>query len=74
MFLDFCTVNPTNAKIKYATQITICPPTFAIFGSKMERLPKTYLRYLENCLRKEVDFTGTPVRIWLRENADKRGE
>ncbi|MDR0462412.1 MAG: ribosome biogenesis GTPase Der [Christensenellaceae bacterium] len=71
MFLDFCTVNPTQAKIKYVTQVGICPPTFALFGNKLDRLPKSYTRYLENSLRKEIDFTGTPVRIWLR---DKQGD
>ena len=72
MFLDFITVNPTLCKIKYATQVAVAPPTFAIFASKIDKLPKTYLRYLENCLRKEVDFTGTPVKILLRENSARK--
>ena len=69
LIFDFATVNPTRAKIKYATQVAISPPTFAIFVSKKELLPDTYMRYIENCLRKSIDFTGTPVRMLLRDSS-----
>ena len=71
MFLDFAAVNPTLAKIKYATQASVCPPTFAVFVGKSKLLSPTYVRYLENSLRKEVDFTGTPIRIFIREKGEK---
>ena len=74
MFLDFVSVNPTRAKIKYVTQVAVYPPAFALFVSKRQFLPPTYERYLENSLRKVVDFTGTPIKIFIRENVDKRGE
>ncbi len=53
-------------KFLYATQITVAPPTFALFVNNKNIVEKSYLRYLENTLRKSVDFSGTPVRLLLR--------
>ena len=53
-------------KFLYATQVTVSPPTFALFVNNKNLVGRTYLRYLENTLRKSVDFTGTPVRLLLR--------
>ena len=74
LFLEFVSVNPTRAKIKYVTQVGIEPPTFAVFVSRRQNLPPTYERYLENCLRKSIDFTGAPIRIYIRENSKKEEE
>ena len=71
LFMDFVAVNPVRAKVKYVTQVGVLPPTFALFVSKSQFLPPTYERYLENSLRKSVDFTGTPVKIYIRENSNK---
>jgi GTPase len=51
-----------RAKILYATQAGVRPPTILLFVSGGE-LPTDYLRFLENRLRKEIDLTGTPVRV-----------
>ena len=72
LFFDFAAVNPTRAKIKYATQVATCPPTFAVFVSKKEFLPPTYMRYLENSLRKSVDFSGTPIRLLIRDSGGEK--
>lgn len=53
-------------KFLYATQVAVAPPTFALFVNNKNLVGKTYLRYLENTLRKSVDFSGTPVRLQLR--------
>ena len=53
-------------KFLYATQVAVAPPTFALFVNNKNLVGKTYLRYLENTLRKSVDFSGTPVRLLLR--------
>lgn len=53
-------------KFLYATQVAVAPPTFALFVNNKNIVGKTYLRYLENTLRKSVDFSGTPVRLLLR--------
>lgn len=62
---------PTHAgrrlKIKYMTQVDVCPPTFAIFVNDERLLHFSYKRYLENCLRRAKDFTGTPIRFLIRQ-------
>ena len=39
-------------KIRYMTQVKSRPPTFALFGSRVEDIPEDYLRYLIGSLRK----------------------
>jgi GTP-binding protein len=53
-------------RLKYITQIKARPPTFALFGTQTNLLPKSYLRYLENGLRQDFDLPGTPLRIEVR--------
>jgi GTPase len=53
-------------KIRYATQANARPPTFAIFGNQLSKLPESYVRYLMNGLRENFDLAGTPIRIALR--------
>lgn len=54
-------------KIYYATQGTVCPPTFIFFVNDEKLTFFAYERYLENYFRKAFDFTGTPIRFILRE-------
>ncbi len=53
-------------KIRYGTQVSARPPTFALFGNQLKKLPETYLRYLRNGLRSEFDLNGVPIRFNLR--------
>jgi GTP-binding protein len=53
-------------KIRYATQANARPPTFAIFGNQLTKLPDSYLRYLMNGLRETFDLAGVPIRFALR--------
>ncbi len=53
-------------KLKYATQVTIAPPTFAIFANYPKEVPDHYIRYLLNGFRERWPFTGTPVRLRIR--------
>ena len=52
-------------KIHYAVQAGTAPPTFVVFLSGGE-LGDDYLRFLENRLRDEADFTGNPVGMVAR--------
>ncbi|HJQ95471.1 MAG TPA: ribosome biogenesis GTPase Der, partial [Acidimicrobiia bacterium] len=52
-------------RIQYAVQAGVAPPTFVLFVAGGE-LGGDYLRFLENRLREEVDFSGTPIRIISR--------
>jgi GTPase len=53
-------------KIRYMTQAKTRPPSFAIFCSRAEALPDSYVRYLANGLRDAFDLPGVPLRLWLR--------
>jgi GTP-binding protein len=52
-------------KIHYVVQAGTAPPTFVLFLSG-GTLGDDYLRFLENRLREEADFTGNPVHIVAR--------
>jgi GTP-binding protein len=50
--------------VKYMTQTGVRPPTFVLFmGGGRAGLHFSYLRYLENRLRDEFNFFGTPIRF-----------
>jgi GTP-binding protein len=55
-------------KLRYMTQASARPPTFAVFCSRPKDLPDSYLRYLENGLRDAFDLPGTPIRMNLRKS------
>ena len=54
-------------KILYATQVSVKPPTFAIFVNHAEMMHFSYERYLENKLREAFGFVGTPIRLVIRQ-------
>jgi GTP-binding protein len=53
-------------RIYYGTQVRSDPPTFMLFVNDPSLAHFTYLRYLENQLRKEYPFSGTPIRLVLK--------
>ena len=53
-------------RLYYATQVRSDPPTFIIYVNDPKLAHFTYLRYLENQLRKEFPYTGTPIRFVLK--------
>jgi GTP-binding protein len=53
-------------KLRYITQVSARPPTFVLFGTRVDHLPDSYLRYLVNGLRKELGFGAVPVRLTAR--------
>ena len=58
-------------KVLYMTQVANRPPTFAIFVNSKQLFHLSYERYIVNNLRQEFDFTGTPIRMLIRERNDK---
>ena len=58
-------------KILYGTQASTQPPTFVIFVNNKELFHFSYQRYLINCFRNNFGLEGTPVRLIVREKADK---
>lgn len=59
-------------KIFYVTQGSVQPPTFILFVNESALLHFSYRRYLENFLRKTFDFSGTPIRMIVRERDEDR--
>ena len=58
-------------KLLYATQSDVTPPTFTLFVNNASICPNSYLRYIENYLRKSADFEGVPIKIKLKNRSDK---
>jgi GTP-binding protein len=65
-------VKGRRPKIFYATQAGIAPPTFVFFARDAGSVHFSYRRYLENRLRDELGFLGTPIRLVFRERATLR--
>lgn len=53
-------------KMRYVTQVKSRPPSFVIFGTRVDQLPASYERYLVNSLRRDLAFGAVPVRLTLR--------
>ena len=55
-------------KIKYVTMLKGSPvPTFIFFCNLPQWVKEPYRRYLENKIRENSDFTGTPINVYMRE-------
>jgi GTP-binding protein len=61
-------------KLRYASQVANRPPTFVIFGNRTDKLPASYLRFLVNSLRDDLDFEGVPIRLNVRGSRNPYGE
>ena len=53
-------------KLRYITQVNTRPPSFVLFGTRVDQLPDSYLRYLVNGIRRELGFGAVPVRLAAR--------
>ena len=58
-------------RVFFSSQVATCPPTFALFVNDERLLHFSYERYLENTIRRAYDFSGTPIRITVREKKDE---
>ena len=56
-------------KLFYATQAAVAPPTFVFFASDASAVHFSYRRYLENRLRDQFGFDGTPIRLVFRDRS-----
>ena len=54
-------------KIYYMTQVSVKPPTFAVFVNDKKLMHFSYTRYLENKIREAFGFGGTPLRFYIRQ-------
>ena len=59
-----------HLKIYYMTEASVAPPTFVVFCNSAALFHFSYQRYLENCLRTAFGFSGTPIRMVIRQRGD----
>lgn len=59
--------NGGKIRIYYCSQVGVEPPTFAFFVNDPRFLHFSYHRYLENQIRKNFDFFGTPIKFEFRK-------
>jgi GTP-binding protein len=55
-----------EVKLNYATQVSVQPPTIAVFGNHPDLVEEHYVRFLHNGFRESWQFTGNPLRILMR--------
>ena len=71
-FEDAVEKNPPPApggrriKLRYLTQVGSRPPTFVLFGTRTDELPDSYLKYLTNGIRRDLEFGAVPIRLTTR--------
>ena len=54
-------------RIKFATQLPTPTPQFAFFVNLPQYVRDSYRRFLENKIRSNWDFSGTPIQIYFRD-------
>ena len=63
----FSSTSSKQLKIKYITQVSTCPPTFALFVNNRKLIMADYLNYLKNNLYNDFGFEGVPIRFKIKE-------
>lgn len=63
-----------RVKLYYATQAGVKPPTFLFFVNDPELMHFSYVRYLENQLRQNFGFEGTPIKMKILGKNEKKAE
>jgi len=77
---DAVSINPPPAhkgrllKILFMTQADIQPPKFIVFVNDPELMHFSYLRFIENKLRENFGFEGTPIKLIVRGRKEKEDE
>lgn len=56
-----------EVKIKYITQIKTAYPSFVIFCNLPQYVKEPYMRFAENRIREQFDFTGVPMEVYFRK-------
>ena len=59
-------------RLYYGTQASTAPPTFILFANSKDLFHYSYLRYIENQIRDNFGFNGTPINFIIREKGEKK--
>ena len=71
-FAEAIEANPPPApkgqriKLRYITQVNTRPPSFVVFGNRLDELPESYRRYLLNAMRRDLGVGPVPLRLEFR--------
>ncbi len=72
---DAVTMTPTPSdkgvrlRIYYAVQAQVNPPVILLYVNRKDLMHFSYSRYLENRLRQEYGFVGTPIILSVKERS-----
>jgi GTP-binding protein len=58
-------------KIYYGTQVRSDPPTFTIYVNNPKLMHFSYMRFIENRIRQEYGFVGTPIHLVIKGRREK---
>ena len=61
-------------KIKYANLLSSQPTIIRVQGNNLDKLTKQYQKYLENYLRKKMNFEGIPIKLVFKNNTNPFGD
>ena len=61
-----------NFEPKYVTMSDVKPPTIVLFVNDPGLAHFSYVRYLENRIRREYSYEGTPLRLIVRKAKKER--
>jgi GTP-binding protein len=64
-------VRGKNFKIRFMTQVSSNPVRFVAFVNRMNGFPLGYGQYLENCIRRDLDFSQVPVAVEFKQSRKK---
>jgi GTP-binding protein len=56
-----------SVKIKFMQQVPTAVPSFAFFANHPDGIKEPYKNFLENKIRSHFNFSGVPVRIFMRK-------
>jgi GTP-binding protein len=56
-----------NKKIKFINQLPTHAPTFAFYCNLPQYVTEAYMRFLENRIREQFDFSGVPIQLFMRK-------
>ncbi len=65
-----------RVRVRYATQVSVSPPTFVLFVNDRKHVGKDWLRYLTNRIHEDLPFPEVPVRIVVKDkhSAEEEGQ
>ena len=63
----------SHVRVLYAAQTAVAPPTFVFFTNVATKFHFSYQRFLDNQLREEFGFLGSPIRLHVRRRRREAG-